>query len=459
MEQIEPNIYKNWILIKNNNRICAAYDTATCDIYAVTDPENEVYSYIDSHYSEDPDALHTNVTNETLADFQVENLVVCVAEKCNMACKYCFADAGTYHNKRMPIMGTKEFEKLKYFAWNIQPNGAPSIHFFGGEPLLANDKIIEFCKTMRQESDKNGKQCPEFSVTTNGTLITEDLAKAFAELDFKLCISLDGPKEIHDNNRVYPNGSGTYDATMRGLKLLQKYHVPTAIEATISLSAIEKYTDAQLWEYFDFFRECGVIEAAIFFDVFEKELLPETEKTILKFCENAVDYCINLLVSEEEVTFVLMDIIGLIGSVISNSGKRTECAAGLKQLFITVDGELYPCQAYYSAGACYLGNCDDMEMVRRNQEKILKTKANRTPDECRKCVYRFACAEKCPGSRLLAGGHENQLRTHFCFAQKAYINRIIYRLAEISQDEEKKKRFDKNLKSAFKIASQLKSGL
>lgn len=154
-----------------------------------------------------------------------------------------------------------------------------------------------------------------------------------------------------------------------------------------------------------------------------------------------------------------MDIIGLIGSVISNSGKRTECAAGLKQLFITVDGELYPCQAYYSAGACYLGNCDDMETVRRNQEKILETKANRTPDECRKCVYRFACAEKYPGTRPLAGRHENQLGPHFCFAQKAYINRIIYRLAEISQDEEKKKRFDKNLKSAFKIASQLKSGL
>lgn len=59
-----------------------------------------------------------------------------------------------------------------------------------------------------------------FSMTSNMSLMTPEIAQYFAELENKCVIlaSIDGPKSIHDKNRKYPNGKGTFDDVIKGLK-------------------------------------------------------------------------------------------------------------------------------------------------------------------------------------------------------------------------------------------------
>jgi uncharacterized protein len=72
-------------------------------------------------------------------------------------------------------------------------------------------------------------------MTSNGTLLDEEKINFLVEHDFNLMISLDGPKEINDLNRVYPDGSGTYDSIMQKVHLIQEKNPDYADKLSISM--------------------------------------------------------------------------------------------------------------------------------------------------------------------------------------------------------------------------------
>lgn len=61
-----------------------------------------------------------------------------------------------------------------------------------------------------------------FSITSNATLITAEIIEFFSEHNISLMISLDGPEEINNSNRIYANGKGTYADVMKKVKLIQQ---------------------------------------------------------------------------------------------------------------------------------------------------------------------------------------------------------------------------------------------
>ena len=93
-----------------------------------------------------------------------------------------------------------------------------NIGFYGGEPLLRFSLIKQIVAYAREKFD--GKELA-FTITTNGTLLNEEIISYFEKEDVQLMISLDGPKEIHDKNRVFPNGQGSFDTVMENLERLK----------------------------------------------------------------------------------------------------------------------------------------------------------------------------------------------------------------------------------------------
>ena len=103
---------------------------------------------------------------------------------------------------------------IDYYIPRVKFNGLATISFFGGEPLL-NYELIKKLVDYINRNFKNIKKI--FHVTTNGTLINKDISKFFIENEFLLNISLDGPKNIHDRYRLFPNGAGSFDKIRRNL--------------------------------------------------------------------------------------------------------------------------------------------------------------------------------------------------------------------------------------------------
>ena len=95
------------------------------------------------------------------------------------------------------------------------------LSFYGGEPLLEFELIK---KCVRYIMDKRGEKVVRFPITTNGTLLTDEVIRFLVQYDVDLMISLDGDKESHDANRLFKTGKGSFDVILSNLRKLKEYN-------------------------------------------------------------------------------------------------------------------------------------------------------------------------------------------------------------------------------------------
>lgn len=181
----------------------------------------------------------------------MSQLTLETTERCNLRCKYCIYqdDHNDFHAFSERDMTFDTAKKAIDFA-NERTNEKFYIAFYGGEPLL-NFELIKQSVEYAEQLVK-GKEL-EFSMTTNAVLITEDIARYLAEHNFNVMVSLDGPEEIHNENRVFKDGTGSFKYTIRGLKLLLDAYKDRA-EECVFISMVtsgpkyrEKYEKIQLF--------------------------------------------------------------------------------------------------------------------------------------------------------------------------------------------------------------------
>ncbi len=113
---------------------------------------------------------------------------------------------------------------------------------------------FELIKRAVQYAIKTFNKEIDFALTTNATLITNEIAEFFAKNNFNLIISLDVPKELHDANRVFIDGSGSYEKTRAGIeKLVRAYsdcHSTNKIGFNIVISGPDYEKDYDSIQYF-----------------------------------------------------------------------------------------------------------------------------------------------------------------------------------------------------------------
>jgi uncharacterized protein len=128
---------------------------------------------------------------------------------CNMACSYCGQEhvKGGFRGDRMTRMMDRVMAAIADPA-----SDELRLTWFGGEPLMAMRTIQDMSRHFVPEARRRGKTYTA-SVVTNGSLL--DLRK-LAVLNDECAVSwievtLDGPREIHDQRRKMKNGRATFD--------------------------------------------------------------------------------------------------------------------------------------------------------------------------------------------------------------------------------------------------------
>lgn len=165
-------------------------------------------------------------------------LILEVTQSCNLRCKYCLFDDQNQMKRQHGNISMDEdvaYKAIDLLATNSKCKDEVALTFYGGEPLLKFDlikKAVEYAREIMSSKSIS------FSLTTNGTLLTESIAKYFAENNFNLVISLDGPKMYHNEYRILKNGEGSFDDTFRGINNLLKYYTPEMLKAHISISIV-----------------------------------------------------------------------------------------------------------------------------------------------------------------------------------------------------------------------------
>jgi uncharacterized protein len=209
----------------------------------------------------------------------------------------------------------------------------------GGEPLLAGKSFYEKAVSLEAEYTKPGQRIVN-TIQTNATLLTESWASFFAEHQFNVGVSVDGPTALHDALRFFPGERGSFAQVMRGINYLRKAGVDFGVICTVNSANVQHAN-----EIFSFFMSEG-------FHRFKFSHLHESERLgILR--EIAADpdaYADFIIVMFEE--WIRHDdpqlYIGEASSILNLilGGPAQECIyAGECQNYFTVeyDGSVYPC--------------------------------------------------------------------------------------------------------------------
>ncbi len=142
---------------------------------------------------------------------------------CNMRCHYCFYadEVKKRPDKPQTVMPIQTAENLIRKALEYVENGHCTFGFQGGEPTLRG---ISFFKSFIQLVNKYNTRPAliNYCLQTNGLLIDEEWAGFLRENQFLVGLSIDGPSEVHNENRIDATGNGTYNRVVKTAKLLEK---------------------------------------------------------------------------------------------------------------------------------------------------------------------------------------------------------------------------------------------
>lgn len=148
-----------------------------------------------------------------------------VTEFCNLNCPYCYIfnlkDSSFQGKPRVMPLDLVEIAASKMMGLaREQCVEELTISLHGGEPMLAGmNWFREALSILRRAAD--GQVKLKFFMQTNGVLVDKRWADLFEELGIQVGLSMDGPPEVHNRYRIDFAGRGTYEATVRALRLLQ----------------------------------------------------------------------------------------------------------------------------------------------------------------------------------------------------------------------------------------------
>lgn len=142
-----------------------------------------------------------------------------ITARCNLRCRYCYFfgnEAVTY--KDLPT------EEWLTFIDELGRLGVMETTLAGGEPFIRED--------LREILSAIVRNRMRFAILSNGGLITDEIAEFLVST--RRCnyvqVSLDGAgPETHDACR----GKGSFEAAVRGLKILQRHKINPAVRVTI----------------------------------------------------------------------------------------------------------------------------------------------------------------------------------------------------------------------------------
>jgi uncharacterized protein len=140
------------------------------------------------------------------------DVTLVLTHDCNLGCGYCYA--GRKFRKAMPAAVMRQALDLAFADGDA---GKIQVSFFGGEPTLEWDLLIEAAEYARSlAGDRTLVQC----VTTNGTLLTKERVDRLADLDVYVGLSIDGNQRAHEANRPSMSGQSTWAAVSKGLDMV-----------------------------------------------------------------------------------------------------------------------------------------------------------------------------------------------------------------------------------------------
>lgn len=346
---------------------------------------------------------------------------------CNLRCKYCFADEGEYHGHKGVMDIDTAKKAIDYVVKRSGPRRNIEIDLFGGEPTMIMDTIKEIIAYAR-EHEKEWKKNIRFTMTTNATLLNDEMMEFMDKEMGNIILSLDGRKEVNDNVRIKVDGSGSYDDILPNIKKMIDKRTEGKmyfVRGTFTRANTDFYEDVKAMVN-EGFREIS-IEPVVLEDGHPLALREEDLPTIFDNYDKLYEEMRRRKVEGDEFKFYHFNIDLQGGPCVYK--RISGCGAGFEYVAITPQGEVYPCHQFVGKEEYKLGSIWDDTYDAELGKKFKKAHIYNKP-KCKDCWARFYCSGGCQANNVNFNGDMNIPYEIGCKMQKKRIECAIALKAE-----------------------------
>ncbi len=282
--------------------------------------------------------------------------IISVTLRCNHKCIYCHAKSKGMKEKQYD-MDEKTAKKVVEFIFQ-SPSRHLDIEFQGGEPLVnfpIIQYIVEYSKKLAQEKNKQ----IHFNIVSNFTLMDDDILDFLIENKFNINTSLDGPKEVHDKNRIYTGGS-SYEKVVHWIKVIKERNYPVAALPTISKFSLPFWK-----EIIDEYRSLGLMNIRLRqmnnagFASERWQQIGYSPQEFIEFWKRGLDYIIELnkqgIRMREGMTQLALQKL-MLKKYNGYTCWGWPCGAALSQCGYNYNGDIYTCDEARSFEEFKIGN-------------------------------------------------------------------------------------------------------
>lgn len=376
--------------------------------------------------------LYEDIAMNDKSENYIKALCLNVVHDCNLRCKYCFADEGEYKGCRKPMSSEVGKKAIDFVIAKSGPRKNIEVDLFGGEPLMVFGTIKEIVDYAR-EQEKIYRKNIRFTMTTNATLLNDEIMEYIDKNMGNIVLSIDGRKSVNDAVRVRYDGSGSYDRILPNIKkMVEKRDKSKQYYArgTFTRNNTDFFEDVMALAN-EGFQEISV-EPVVLPDEHELSLRREDLPMIFEQYDKIYAEMVKRHREGKGVFKFYHFNIDLNGGPCVYK-RISGCGAGHEYVAITPDGEVYPCHQFVGNKDFLLGNIYDGEVNREISDTFKAAHIYNKPI-CKECWARFYCSGGCQANNFNFNGNIHIPYEIGCEMQKKRIECAIALKAKMMEE-------------------------
>ena len=363
----------------------------------------------------------------------VHNIIVKVTLDCNIRCRYCYVRRNRDPGDSAGVMSEDTLAALIRTTGDYLATNAPSSDFVfywhGGEPLRAGPQFFERCRALQKRYLPSDIPVVN-TIQTNGILVTDEWARVIKRGGYGVCVSLDGPAEVHDEWRRTPTNTGTHNLVLRGIETLRRHEIPVSILAVITPPALGQ--GARIYRTFRALGCCWMDFMYPFYSLIDNTI--DAEVAPAAWGDFLVDvFDAWMAEANPDVTVRLLHDLCMA----LMHGRTQMCISGIDCSYVVTvypGGDVFICDDLLAYADSRLGHVHRDSLSALSCHPLLtrlKDPCFLFGDDCRRCTIFDVCRGGCT---LFRARRRNDFlgRHYFCASQRRIISHITQYLGKVA---------------------------
>ncbi len=320
--------------------------------------------------------------------------IVKITNRCNLKCKYCYTPDTAFWGDMSPEI----LERFIAGVAHILKESSNINHFtflwHGGEALLVG---IDFFKLIIEFQNKYlPKERYTNLIQSNLTLLTSEYCEFFRTNNFRIGTSIDGNSDLHNANRMFKDGRGSFDETLKKMNLAKSFGLQVS-----SLLVLNRQNIGEIDSLYAFFKQRG-IDVKIGSLTIAGQAIHNYDHVVISPTDyaEAIIRLFDLWYEDKSDSAVFLNMEDLVDTLIQNQPIECNHLKNCQRHFFSLapNGEIYPCGRFEGLKELCYGNIKDkslFDVLMSDKRKALISNLDTPNKECLGCEWIDICNGGC----------------------------------------------------------------